>query len=173
MPSEVEALAIFLRHTQMILRVRRARDRTLAAQRVVFKSLPAEGLEPTRSFDHWILSPARLPIPPRRQREPETSEKRWNLKRLQRLEVAWRGENFTLCFLAMQQLKSCRYSARIRIRIGPARGTILAHSAGQRGPLRARREIDLTARSENRCESAKPSPPAPATGLQFDRQFRY
>jgi hypothetical protein len=28
--------------------------------------LPAEGLEPTRSCDHWILSPARLPIPPRR-----------------------------------------------------------------------------------------------------------
>ena len=28
--------------------------------------MPAEGLEPTRSCDHWILSPARLPIPPRR-----------------------------------------------------------------------------------------------------------
>src|SRR5437764_13824391 len=28
--------------------------------------LPAEGLEPTRSCDHWILSPARLPVPPRR-----------------------------------------------------------------------------------------------------------
>src|SRR5947199_10514349 len=24
--------------------------------------LPAEGLEPTRSCDHWILSPARLPF---------------------------------------------------------------------------------------------------------------
>jgi hypothetical protein len=31
--------------------------------------LPAEGLEPTRSCDHWILSPARLPVPPRRRRE--------------------------------------------------------------------------------------------------------
>ena len=31
------------------------------------KSLPAEGFEPTRSCDHWILSPARLPIPPRRR----------------------------------------------------------------------------------------------------------
>ena len=30
------------------------------------QKLPAEGLEPTRSCDHWILSPARLPIPPRR-----------------------------------------------------------------------------------------------------------
>src|SRR2546430_850559 len=30
--------------------------------------LPAEGLEPTRSCDHWILSPARLPVPPRRHR---------------------------------------------------------------------------------------------------------
>ena len=31
--------------------------------------LPAEGLEPTRSCDHWILSPARLPVPPRRLRK--------------------------------------------------------------------------------------------------------
>jgi hypothetical protein len=30
--------------------------------------LPAEGIEPTRSCDHWILSPARLPVPPRRQK---------------------------------------------------------------------------------------------------------
>ena len=30
--------------------------------------LPAEGIEPTRSCDHWILSPARLPVPPRRPR---------------------------------------------------------------------------------------------------------
>jgi hypothetical protein len=90
----------------MILRVRRARDRTLAAERVVFKSLPAEGLEPTRPYGHWILSPARLPIPPRRQREPETSEERWNLKRLQRLEVAGQGENFALFFLAMWQVKA-------------------------------------------------------------------
>jgi hypothetical protein len=26
------------------------------------RGLPAEGLEPTRSCDHWILSPARLPF---------------------------------------------------------------------------------------------------------------
>jgi hypothetical protein len=26
------------------------------------ENLPAEGLEPTRSCDHWILSPARLPF---------------------------------------------------------------------------------------------------------------
>jgi hypothetical protein len=30
--------------------------------------MPAEGIEPTRSCDHWILSPARLPVPPRRRR---------------------------------------------------------------------------------------------------------
>src|SRR5437588_3664692 len=30
------------------------------------EELPAEGLEPTRPCGHWILSPARLPIPPRR-----------------------------------------------------------------------------------------------------------
>src|SRR5438552_18298527 len=33
--------------------------------------LPAEGLERTRSCDHWILSPARLPVPPRRRQEGE------------------------------------------------------------------------------------------------------
>src|ERR1051326_5992904 len=31
------------------------------------KDLPAEGLDPTRPCGHWILSPARLPIPPRRR----------------------------------------------------------------------------------------------------------
>ena len=30
--------------------------------------MPAEGIEPTRSCDHWILSPARLPVPPRRRK---------------------------------------------------------------------------------------------------------
>src|SRR5204863_2075142 len=29
--------------------------------------MPAEGIEPTRPCDHWILSPARLPVPPRRR----------------------------------------------------------------------------------------------------------
>src|SRR6476660_1605463 len=32
-------------------------------------NVPAEGIEPTRSCDHWILSPARLPVPPRRREE--------------------------------------------------------------------------------------------------------
>src|SRR5438093_6623383 len=39
--------------------------RTSNAQRRI-RELPAEGLEPTRPRGHWILSPARLPIPPRR-----------------------------------------------------------------------------------------------------------
>jgi hypothetical protein len=46
--------------------------------------LPAEGLEPTRSCDHWILSPARLPIPPRRRRKPEATKPAAKLKRFQR-----------------------------------------------------------------------------------------
>src|SRR5438477_2603237 len=37
-------------------------------------ALPAEGLEPTRSCDHWILSPARLPIPPRRRKQSEATK---------------------------------------------------------------------------------------------------
>ena len=37
------------------------------SQEIWSNGLPAEGLEPTRPCDHWILSPARLPIPPRRR----------------------------------------------------------------------------------------------------------
>ena len=36
--------------------------------------VPAEGLEPTRSCDLWILSPARLPIPPRRRQASSSYE---------------------------------------------------------------------------------------------------
>ena len=31
-----------------------------------FNVVPAAGVEPARPHGHWILSPARLPIPPRR-----------------------------------------------------------------------------------------------------------
>jgi hypothetical protein len=44
--------------------------------------MPAEGLEPTRPCGHWILSPARLPIPPRRLgkgHDDTTFERRLNL----------------------------------------------------------------------------------------------
>ena len=33
---------------------------------LVFTYIPAAGVEPARPRGHWILSPARLPIPPRR-----------------------------------------------------------------------------------------------------------
>ena len=36
--------------------------------------VPAVVLEPTRSFDHWILSPARLPVPPRRRQASSSYE---------------------------------------------------------------------------------------------------
>jgi hypothetical protein len=36
------------------------------------QDVPAEGLEPTRPCGHWILSPARLPIPPRRRVQEHT-----------------------------------------------------------------------------------------------------
>src|SRR5205823_10689669 len=58
--------------------IRNIRARVVMAQKYRFSGfcktdrgrgpgVPAEGLEPTRSCDHWILSPARLPIPPRRR----------------------------------------------------------------------------------------------------------
>src|SRR6266516_1916031 len=54
------------------------KHRTLNAQ---LKRFPADGLEPTRSCDHWILSPARLPVPPRRRRESESTKSSSQLKR--------------------------------------------------------------------------------------------
>ena len=59
--------------------------------------MPAEGLEPTRSCDHWILSPARLPIPPRRRKQLEATKLPSDLKRsdeIERLQTSWRSENF-------------------------------------------------------------------------------
>src|SRR5437868_9297400 len=48
--------------------------------------LPAEALEPTRSCDHWILSPARLPIPPRRREKCEATKSKAKLKRFRCVE---------------------------------------------------------------------------------------
>src|SRR4029077_269427 len=53
------------RHLSIPLRHGLAEPFNIDAQRSM-QSLPAEGLEPTRPRGHWILSPARLPIPPRR-----------------------------------------------------------------------------------------------------------
>ena len=47
----------------------------------VTERMPAEGIEPTRSCDHWILSPARLPVPPRRRRRDQATKEKRKLKR--------------------------------------------------------------------------------------------
>ena len=39
--------------------------------RSLFFEIPAAGVEPARPRGHWILSPARLPIPPRRHNYEE------------------------------------------------------------------------------------------------------
>src|SRR6266704_2716111 len=44
----------------------RVQEQANAERPAANQLLPAEGLEPTRPCGHWILSPARLPIPPRR-----------------------------------------------------------------------------------------------------------
>jgi hypothetical protein len=47
-----------------------AAGRTAARDRGRLRLVPAEGVEPTRPCGHRILSPARLPIPPRRPASP-------------------------------------------------------------------------------------------------------
>ena len=42
-------------------------DKKTRSENLVFHTIPAAGVEPARPCGHWILSPARLPIPPRRQ----------------------------------------------------------------------------------------------------------
>src|ERR1017187_176611 len=42
-------------------------DRASCLRRAIERLVPTEGIEPTRPCGHWILSPARLPVPPRRQ----------------------------------------------------------------------------------------------------------
>lgn len=34
---------------------------------MIFPRMPEEGIEPTLSCENWILSPARLPVPPLRR----------------------------------------------------------------------------------------------------------
>ena len=41
-------------------------DRLTERESASREPVPTEGIEPTRPCGHWILSPARLPIPPRR-----------------------------------------------------------------------------------------------------------
>ena len=70
MLSEVEAFLDFLSDEEISLSLQgsNAQCPTLNVQ----IDLPAEGLEPTRPCGHWILSPARLPVPPRRRGQEHT-----------------------------------------------------------------------------------------------------
>ena len=43
------------------------KEKKTRLENLVFNTIPAAGVEPARPNGHWILSPARLPIPPRRQ----------------------------------------------------------------------------------------------------------
>ena len=72
MPSEVEA-------SLAVCREQANKDALPGIERAAFniqrpRIVPAEGLEPTRSCDHWILSPARLPVPPRRRQASSSYE---------------------------------------------------------------------------------------------------
>ena len=42
------------------------KEKKTRSENLVFITIPAAGVEPARPRGHWILSPARLPIPPRR-----------------------------------------------------------------------------------------------------------
>src|SRR5436309_15104852 len=63
--------------------------KTSNAQHPTSGNLPAEGLEPTRPCGHWILSPARLPIPPRRRfgKERDDTTSAHKLKRAEHVET--------------------------------------------------------------------------------------
>src|SRR5216683_1686442 len=70
MLNEVEAFLDFFSDEEISSSLQRSN-----AQRPTLNvqiDLPAEGLEPTRPCGHWILSPARLPIPPRRRGQEHT-----------------------------------------------------------------------------------------------------
>jgi hypothetical protein len=56
-------LAVACGTERLAFTVRRS---ALASRGSWILALPTEGVEPTRPYGHWILSPARLPIPPRR-----------------------------------------------------------------------------------------------------------
>ena len=43
------------------------KEKKTRSENLVFNTIPAAGVEPARPCGHRILSPARLPIPPRRQ----------------------------------------------------------------------------------------------------------
>ena len=43
------------------------REKKTRFENLVFYTIPAAGVEPARCCHRWILSPVRLPIPPRRQ----------------------------------------------------------------------------------------------------------
>src|SRR5206468_13048275 len=49
-----------------LMSLSKRKSKKLLTSELRLNALPAEGLEPTRPCGHWILSPARLPIPPRR-----------------------------------------------------------------------------------------------------------
>ena len=70
--------------------------------------VPAEGIEPTHPCEYWILSPARLPVPPRRLATAGASQLYFILNYLSRpsnskanhlRKGAWLQRSFTLSTL--------------------------------------------------------------------------
>src|SRR5206468_9627153 len=55
-----------------LMSLSKRKSKKLLTSELRLNALPAEGLEPTRPCGHWILSPARLPIPPRRRGQEHT-----------------------------------------------------------------------------------------------------
>ena len=70
--------------------------------------VPAEGLEPTRSCDHWILSPARLPF---RHAGVLEGAKEYGLRREAQLANAFAVKNFppnraAACCVAVRKFRA-------------------------------------------------------------------
>src|SRR5438132_13844580 len=82
----------------------RVQEQANAERPAANQLLPAEGLEPTRPCGHWILSPARLPVPPRRRFKHRhlargvgglSSLHEPSLESNERLQTTWWSENYS------------------------------------------------------------------------------
>src|SRR5690242_542171 len=75
--------------------------------------VPTEGVEPTRYRYHWILSPARLPIPPRRHEAREYRNRNPRSKTDYSAAMAFGGPKISDAITACRAVLGLRISAMV------------------------------------------------------------